>query len=81
MTEWTDADFAELNAGLAAADRATDQMIDDEDLRTGIRSGAIAVWCPCYGTPEPDRSWIAPDDWHADVHVLDWADENGRFEG
>ena len=47
-------------------------------LRADLESGACVVWCPCWGTPEPDGSWVAPDDFHADVHVLDWLFERKR---
>lgn len=41
-------------------------------LREGLADGSIKVWCYCdeYDGPEPE-SWVPPDDWHADVCVLD----------
>lgn len=41
-------------------------------LRTEVAAGRVAVWCPCHDTPEPAGTWIAPDEEHADTHVLDW---------
>ena len=38
---------------------------------------AAPVWCPCYDSPEPSVPWVAPDDEHADTHVLDWMQQKG----
>lgn len=50
-----------------------------DELRAKIAAGEIAVWCPCYTTEEPTGTWVAPDDFHADTHVIDWMKAKERL--